>query len=98
MKSYADSKVQEFKNPNRKPYSLTSNNCGTFACDVLNQDPNVALKSPSIYDPRPNSIVEEYRGVYGKIEYNPNTGATRETVDKSYYQEILDKVKKHLNQ
>ena len=97
MKSYAEGKMAENTDPNRETYSLTSNNCGTFACDVLNQDPNVKDKSPSISDPRPNSIIEEYRGTFGKVEYNPKTGGSVETVDKSRYQEILNKFKAYLN-
>jgi hypothetical protein len=98
MNDYAQQKVKEKDDPKRKPYSLASNNCGTFACDVLNQDPQVESKSPSIADPRPNSIIQEYQGTYGKVEYNPKTGGSKETVDRSRYQEVLDKMKKYINQ
>jgi RHS repeat-associated protein len=96
MKSYAESKIQENSNPDRKPYSLTSNNCGTFGCDVLSQDPNVKSKAPSIADPRPNSIIQEYQGTFGTVQYDPKTGGSKETVDKSRYQEVLDMMKSYL--
>ncbi|WP_052354048.1 RHS repeat domain-containing protein [Flectobacillus major] len=98
MNNYASGKVKEKDDPKRKSYNLANNNCGTFACDVLNQDPNVKDQSPSISDPRPNSIVQEYQGTYGTVEYNPKTGGTKETVDKSRYQEILDKMKSYFKQ
>ena len=41
MKTYAESKIAENSNPKRKEYSLRNNNCGTFAADVLKQDPSV---------------------------------------------------------
>jgi RHS repeat-associated protein len=98
MNNYAADKVKEKDDPKRNPYNLANNNCGTFACDVLNQDPNVAKNSPSILDPRPNSIIKEYQGEYGKVQYNPKTGGSVETVDRSRYQEILDKMKSHFKQ
>lgn len=97
MKSYAEGRMKENTNPDREEYSLTRNNCGTFACDVLNQDPKVKDKAPSIYDPRPNSMVKEYQGEFGKVEYNSETGGTKETVDKSRYQEFLNKFKSYIN-
>lgn len=71
MKSYADSKMAENSNPKRKKYGLTGNNCGTFAADVLGQGPEVKKKAPIIIDPRPNSIVEEYRDKFKPISYDP---------------------------
>jgi RHS repeat-associated protein len=97
MNNYAKEKMAENSDPNRDPYSLTSNNCGTFGCDVVNQDPNVAKNSPSVVDPRPNSIIGEYQGEFGKVQYNPKTGGTVETIDKSRYKEFLDKLKSQFN-
>jgi hypothetical protein len=88
MQSYAEGKIKENKNPDRKPYSLTNNNCGTFGCDVLNQDPNVKSKAPSFTDPRPNSIINEYQRTFRTVQFNPQMGGTKETVDRSLYQEI----------
>lgn len=71
MKNYTESKKKENSNPKREKYSLTSNNCGTFATDVLKQDPEVKKKSPTIINPRPNSIVKEYQNKFSTIRYEP---------------------------
>ena len=76
MDKYATIKENENSNPSRKTYSLTGNNCGTFAADVVNQDENVNKKAPIIVDPRPNSIVEEYQDKFKTIPYNPNINRT----------------------
>ena len=76
MDKYATIKENENSNPSRKTYSLTWNNCGTFAADVVNQDENVNKKAPIIVDPRPNSIVEEYQDKFKTITYNPNINRT----------------------
>lgn len=76
MDKYATIKENENSNPSRKTYSLTGNNCGTFAADVVNQDENVNKKAPIIVDPRPNSIVEEYQDKFKTITYNPNINRT----------------------
>ena len=70
MKNYAESKIKENDNPDRKEYSPMRNNCGTFVIDVLNQDPKVKKQSPWILYPKPNSIVKEYQTVFEKIKYN----------------------------
>lgn len=72
MNDYAKSKKNENSNKERKKYSLMKNNCGAFAADVLNQDSDVKKKSPSIIDPKPTSIVEEFQEKFKKIEYDPN--------------------------
>lgn len=76
MDKYATIKENENSNPSRKTYSLTGNNCGTFAADVVNQDENVNKKASIIVDPRPNSIVEEYQDKFKTITYNPNINRT----------------------
>ena len=53
-----------------------SNNCGTFATDVVKQDPEVKKKAPTIIDPRPNSIVKEYQDNFKPVTYNPKTKKT----------------------
>ncbi|SCC64641.1 RHS repeat-associated core domain-containing protein, partial [Chitinophaga costaii] len=81
MKDYADQKYNESNpgNPqydaNRPPYSLLGNNCGTFAADVVNQDPNV--DQPSIYTPTPKNIVSEYvEEGNAEVLYDPTTKKT----------------------
>ena len=71
MKNYAESKIAENANLKRKEYSLRNNNCGTFAADVLKQDPSVKDKAPVIIDPRPNSIVKEYQDNFKSLNYDP---------------------------
>lgn len=45
MNNYAQEKLKESNpqyeeyNKDRKPYTLSGNNCGTFSSDVLKQDP-----------------------------------------------------------
>ena len=73
MNDYAQSKKAENDNPDRKEYSITGNNCGTFAGDVVKQDPNVKKQSPTIIDPRPNSMVKEYQDNFKPINYDPKT-------------------------
>ena len=71
MKNYAESKIAENANSKRKEYSLRNNNCGTFAADVLKQDPSVKDKAPVIIDPRPNSIVKECQDNFKSLNYDP---------------------------
>ena len=71
MKNYAESKIAENANSKRKEYSLRNNTCGTFAADVLKQDPSVKDKAPVIIDPRPNSIVKEYQDNFKSLNYDP---------------------------
>lgn len=71
MRSYAESKKIENNNSNRRKYSLLNNNCGTFAVDIIGQDPDVQKKSPTIIDPRPISIIEEYQENFRSITYDP---------------------------
>jgi hypothetical protein len=89
MKSYADEKYKE-SNPgnkeydnSREPYDLFNNNCGTFAEDCINQDPNV--DKPSINVNAPTNIVDEYleEGNAG-VNYDPKTNkTTMGTADES---------------
>jgi len=89
MKNYAQGLLNQSEDPNREPYSITGNNCGTFGCDVLNQDANVAKESPWILDPRPNSIIDEYRGTFDKVDYNSKDGTTI-TSTRSLFDKVKD--------
>ena len=82
MNGYANSKKKENSDPKRKKYSITSNNCGTFAADVLNQDPNVKEKAPFIIDKRPNSMIEEYQDNFDSVTYDPDKKKTQITKKK----------------
>ncbi|MEJ0105420.1 MAG: hypothetical protein WDO19_23940 [Bacteroidota bacterium] len=75
MKSYADGKLAENKDPDRKEYGLNSNNCGTFARDVIAQDADV--DNPSIWNPTPKNIVDEYiEEGNAEVNYNPKKNST----------------------
>jgi hypothetical protein len=76
MKEYADEKLSENSNPNRKKYNLNSCNCGTFARDIIAQDEDV--DNPSIWDHTPINIVDEYieEGNNAEVKYNPDTNTT----------------------
>lgn len=76
MNDYAQKKMKDNTNPNRKDYSLTSNNCGTFAADVVKQDEDVKKDAPIIVDPRPNSIVGEYQDNFQGVHFDPKTATT----------------------
>ena len=74
MDAYAQKKLKENTDPNREPYSITGNNCGTFACDVIEQDKS--LDTPTIIDPRPVSIVDEYQDEFTPVSYDSKNGTT----------------------
>jgi len=76
MNDYAKGKMKENSNPNRKEYNFMNNNCGTFAVDVVKQDKEATKDAPSIIDPRPNSIVNEYQDEYPRVHYDPKTEKT----------------------
>jgi len=79
MNDYAEGKMKENSDPDRKEYNLMNNNCGTFAEDVVGQDEEATEDAPTTIDPRPNSMVEEYQEEYQGVHYDPNSGQT--TVD-----------------
>lgn len=75
MKSYAEGKMAENTDPNRTEYSLNSNNCGTFARDVVSQDEDV--DNPTIFNPTPKNIVDEYiEEGNAEVNYDPTKDKT----------------------
>jgi RHS repeat-associated protein len=81
MNDYAQSKLKENTDTQREPYSITGNNCGTFAADVINQDES--LNTPTILDPRPVSIIDEYQDNFTPLDYDPKQGTTIEYNEKT---------------
>ena len=81
MNDYAKLKLKENTDKNRVPYNIFTNNCGTFADDVIKQDQTFFL--PIIIDPRPVSIIKEYQGIYTSIFYDPKKGTTIELSEKT---------------
>ena len=67
MNAHAQDQKAENANPSREKYSLTGNNCGTFLKETLEAG---KAETPSMIDPRPNSYIEELRGIYPDVEYD----------------------------
>jgi RHS repeat-associated protein len=81
MKDYADRRYNESNpgnpsyNKDRDPYTLSGNNCGTFAEDCINQDPSV--DQPNVWVKSPSNIVSEYQEEgNAKVTYDPKTKTT----------------------
>ncbi len=71
MNDFAQNSIKNNNNPERRTYSITSNNCGTYACDVLKQDPTIRNSAPWIFDPRPNSLINEYQRIFQPLNFEP---------------------------
>lgn len=53
--------VQDLRtNDNREPYSVLSNNCGSFCVNVLNQDQAIKDRSPHVVAPNPALMIHQY--------------------------------------
>ena len=79
MNDYAKSRMHENDNPDREDYSVLSNNCATFAEDVITQDKSV--DKPFIIINSPINIVDEYQEEgNARVQYKSKTQTT--TVDK----------------
>jgi RHS repeat-associated protein len=79
MNDYAKGKMSENSDPDRKPYSITGNNCATFAEDVITQDKSVDKPSSIINSPR--NIVDEYQEEgNAKVQFNSKMKKT--TIDE----------------
>ena len=75
MQKYAEGVVSEANNPDRKPYNIFTNNCATFAEDVITQDKSI--DKPTIVIHTPINTVEEYQKKGNtKIYYNSKTQET----------------------
>jgi hypothetical protein len=75
MNDYAQSKKAENLDQNRKKYSITSNNCATFAEDVITQDKSV--DKPISLIKSPVNIADEYQEEgNARVQYNAKTKTT----------------------
>jgi RHS repeat-associated protein len=74
MNDYAKGKLAENNDANRKPYDIFSNNCGTFADDVIKQDKTV--ETPSYVIPTPINIIGKYQDNFTPISYDPKKGTS----------------------
>lgn len=61
---------------------MTGNNCGTFGCDVLKQDPEAKKNAPWIFSPTPNNVAEEYQDNFPSVNYDPKTKTTTSDIYK----------------
>jgi hypothetical protein len=80
MEAYAQAKLKESNpgnkdyNKERAPYTLTGNNCATFAADVITQDKDV--DKPGINFNSPINTVSEYQEEgNAKVGYDPSAKA-----------------------
>ncbi|WP_141733570.1 toxin TcdB middle/N-terminal domain-containing protein [Oligoflexus tunisiensis] len=70
MNNYALKRKAQNSDPKREPYSLGSNNCGTFARDTIAAG---GVDMPAQVDPRPNSYVGEAQGAAdAAVSYDPD--------------------------
>jgi hypothetical protein len=98
MEAYAQAKLKE-SNPEykeydkkRAPYTLTGNNCATFAENVITQDKDV--DKPSIWMHSPVNTVSEYQQEgNAKVTYDPAAKAG-DRLDIGEFDEADAKVKK----
>ncbi len=67
MLDYAQKRMAENSNPNRKKYELMSNSCNHFMKGVLD---TAGVDTPYMLDPRPNSYIEEIRVDFPKLDYS----------------------------
>lgn len=67
MLDYAQKRMAENSNPNRKKYELMSNSCNHFMKGVLDA---AGVDTPYMLDPRPNSYIEEIRADFPKLDYS----------------------------
>ena len=67
MNSYAKQRLADNDNPERQVYSLTNNNCSTFAADVISSDEEVKEKLPLIQLPVPNLFIIQLRMLFEPV-------------------------------
>ena len=73
----------------RDPYNLFTNNCGTFACDVLKSDKINKALAPWIFNPTPSNVAEEYQDEFDSVSYDSKTGIVTYKVNKKYFKKYL---------
>ena len=68
MQSYAEGRMEQNTNANREGYSLTSNNCATFATGVVNSG-EPTFNSSSVV---PTNAVDDWKNGRTEVTYDPN--------------------------
>lgn len=67
MQGYAEGRMAQNSDQNREGYSLTSNNCATFATSVINAGDS-SFKSSAVV---PTSAVGDWQSGHEKVTYDP---------------------------
>ena len=70
MRDYAEQRLKSNKDPQRKGYSLVTNNCATFASEVLSQDKKVKEQSPLFKSPIPTHVIKQYIKKFSRVTYD----------------------------
>jgi RHS repeat-associated protein len=66
-------KLEDNSNPNRAPYKLKENNCGTFSCDVV-KDSKADSNIPDKYSPKPSKMIRQVLAAGAtRVGYDPKT-------------------------
>lgn len=68
LQAKAHARKQKNTNPNRTPYSITSNSCIHFVKRLVEA---AGKDTPWMFDPRPNSYIGEFRDDYRDLDYSP---------------------------
>ncbi|KAA5607280.1 hypothetical protein F1188_00475 [Roseospira marina] len=70
MRDFAEQRKRANTQPSRTPYSITGNNCLTFAIEVAAAGD---IEMPSYWDPRPNGYVGQLQDHFLDLDYDPRT-------------------------
>ena len=82
MLKFVEDRRKQNNNKKRKPYSILTNNCMTFAIETV-EAAESKLKLPIMIDPRPNSYIDELSDVFPKLDYYSKN-------KKLYIQEVYE--------
>lgn len=80
MRSYAQDRMSQNDNPERKAYSLFSNNCATFALDTIMAGGENVPALPVLL-PTPNVAAVEMQIKFTPIEFNLKDGLVKLPAD-----------------
>jgi len=68
MLAYAAGRLKDNTNPNRVPYSLTSNSCLHFMKETAEAG---GVDMPWVIDPRPDGYIDRVRSTFPGLDYDP---------------------------
>ena len=95
MLEYQKAKLKENDDPNRKPYTLESHNCGTFSCAVVSEnkdDSGVPCEDDA--NSRPVKMIKEVQKSATRVSYDPETKEIKRGGDYKDSKEEKDTDKK----